>query len=301
MHIPVFEGVKQVDATGAGDAFCGGLVASLWHWGIPTSVEQLERFGRLASVAGAACCEVLGALPVPGVSDARMCSLEPSVASLVEAAKVETQHEQQMEDTAGTSEVAGAVSSLDADLSAMKMLSGAYTADVALVHSVAKVGTLMASAAKSGKHVFATGIGKSGSVASRLAISLASVGVPAQYVQGSEWVHGDLGSLREGDVVIAVSHSGTTTELLEAVSHFRSRGVKLIALVGDSSSPLAADADGVLVAPAGDELLKKVPTRSLVAQHAVANALLTETTRALGFTASDFVRHHPGGAIGASK
>ena len=63
VQVPVFQGVKQVDATGAGDAFFGGLVASIYQWGFPASESELERMGAIASAAGAANCEVVGALP----------------------------------------------------------------------------------------------------------------------------------------------------------------------------------------------------------------------------------------------
>ena len=75
-------------------------------------------------------------------------------------------------------------------------------------------------------------------VAKRLSISLASISIPAQWVHGTEWVHGDLGALRKGDCVIAISHSGKTSELLDLASVVGDRGVALIALVGNRESPV---------------------------------------------------------------
>ncbi len=94
---------------------------------------------------------------------------------------------------------------------------------------------------KSGK-VFTTGIGKAGVVAKRLAISLASASVVSQWVHGTEWVHGDLGALRSGDCVVAISHSGKTSELLSLATLLPARGVNLVAIVGDGASPVSVAA-----------------------------------------------------------
>lgn len=93
--------------------------------------------------------------------------------------------------------------------------------------------------------MFVTGIGKSGLVASRMASSLMSIGVPAQYVHGTEWVHGGLGATRPGDVVVMLSNSGKTRELLDAAGHLIARGVTLVAIVGHPTSPLARTAHHV--------------------------------------------------------
>lgn len=95
--VPIYQGVTQKDATGAGDAFFGGLVAGLHAWGFPSSVQGLDRVGKVAAAAGAACVEVLGALPVPGVSDKRVVSLNSDCAALVEAAHALTAEQQQQQ------------------------------------------------------------------------------------------------------------------------------------------------------------------------------------------------------------
>lgn len=84
--VPIYSGVTQKDATGAGDAFFGGVIAGIHAWGLPTDAAGLERLGRVAAATGAACVEVLGALPVAGVSARRVVELNPDCAGLVDAA-----------------------------------------------------------------------------------------------------------------------------------------------------------------------------------------------------------------------
>jgi D-arabinose 5-phosphate isomerase GutQ len=110
---------------------------------------------------------------------------------------------------------------------------------VELVHQSVHGGASSARGGAGGGSVFTTGIGKAGVVAKRLSISLASVSVPSQWVHGTEWVHGDLGNLREGDVVVAISHSGKTAELLDLALLLPGRGVPLLAIVGNASSPVS--------------------------------------------------------------
>jgi len=141
--------------------------------------------------------------------------------------------------------------------------------------------------------------GKSGAVAARLAISLRSIGVRASFVHGSEWVHGDLGGVGAGDVALLLSHSGRTVELVDVARRLAAKRVVVAAITSDAASPLAAAAAAHFLALGEGELLGRVPTRSVVAQEAVANALLTAVAQAGGLTAAGFAAHHPGGAIGA--
>lgn len=138
----------------------------------------------------------------------------------------------------------------------------------------------------------------SGYVARRMAASLSSVGVPAHFVHGSEWVHGDFGSIVSGDCVVAISHSGNTKELCDLEPFVKERGATFSALVGSASCGLGALADPVVVVPAAREILGLVPSRSIVAQEACVNAILSEIVHRRGFHVSDFGRNHPGGSIG---
>ena len=148
------------------------------------------------------------------------------------------------------------------------------------------------------KRIFTTGIGKSGYVARRTAASMTSVGVSAQFVHAAEWVHGDLGCLEPGSAVLAFSHSGNTKELCDLTSVLQDRGVMSAAIVGSSNGRLCELCDDVVVVPCGEELLGLVPSRSIVAQEAVTNAILSELVNRRNFQVCDFGKNHPGGNIG---
>ena len=157
----------------------------------------------------------------------------------------------------------------------------------------------------SGRRFF-TGIGKSGHAAARMASSLSSIGLAAHWVHGAEWSHGELGALGAGDLVFAVSHSGSTQELLWLADHLGARTgvlpVSLLSLTGDAASPLARRSHLALTSAVPPELetLGALPTSSLLAQHHVFNALLCECAARRELTAADVLRNHPGGAIGSS-
>ena len=151
------------------------------------------------------------------------------------------------------------------------------------------------------RRVLVTGIGKSGYVARRMAASLASVGVPAHFVHGTEWVHGDLGVACPGDLVVGFSHSGNTEELAVLPVFLKPRGVPLAAIIGSNDSALGRTADHVIVAPADSEILDKVPSRSIVVQEAVVNGIIAEVVEHRSFTINDFIVNHPGGSIGKSR
>ena len=145
------------------------------------------------------------------------------------------------------------------------------------------------------------GIGKSGHAAQKVAGTLRSVGLPALYLNASDSLHGDLGVLGEGDVMLLFSKSGTTRELLVLVPHLRAHGTTIVAVVGSPASPLAREADVVLDASVEREgcPLDAAPMASVLTAQAVGDALAAAVTRARGFTAEDFARLHPAGALGA--
>jgi arabinose-5-phosphate isomerase len=145
-----------------------------------------------------------------------------------------------------------------------------------------------------------TGVGKSGLAAARLASSLSSIGLPAAYVSASEWEHGELGGVRAGDVVVAVSFSGASAELLRLAPRLKQRQAQMLALTGAHATPLgqAADITVPCAAAAEDELLGVLPTVSTLATHHVINALLCECAHRMGLDARAVRENHPGGAIG---
>ena len=145
-----------------------------------------------------------------------------------------------------------------------------------------------------------SGIGKSGHVASKIASTLASTGTPAFFVHPAEASHGDLGMITEHDVMVALSYSGESAELLAIVPLVKRRGAKLIAMTGNARSTLAREADVHLDAGVAEEAcpLGLAPTASTTAALALGDALAVALLEARGFSAEDFARSHPGGALG---
>ncbi len=148
--------------------------------------------------------------------------------------------------------------------------------------------------------VIVTGIGKSGHIARKLAATLASTGTPAYFVHAAEAAHGDLGMITPEDVVIALSNSGTSEEVLTIVPLVKRQGARLVAMTGKPDSPLAREADVHLEAAVAEEAcpLNLAPTASTTAALALGDALAVALLDARGFGAEDFARSHPGGALG---
>lgn len=148
--------------------------------------------------------------------------------------------------------------------------------------------------------VVVTGIGKSGHIGRKIAATLASTGTPAYFVHAAEAAHGDLGMITPDDVVIALSNSGTSDEVLTIVPQVKRRGASLIAVTGNPTSPLAREADVHLDAGVAEEAcpLNLAPTASTTAALALGDALAVALLDARGFSASDFASAHPGGALG---
>ncbi len=149
--------------------------------------------------------------------------------------------------------------------------------------------------------VVTTGMGKSGHIARKLAATLASTGTPAFFVHPGEASHGDLGMLGPGDLVVALSNSGETTELGDIVTYTRRFRLGLVALVGRAPSTLADNADVALVLPPLGEAcpMGLAPTTSTTAMLAIGDALAAAVLAAKGFDRTDFAVYHPGGKLGA--
>ncbi len=148
--------------------------------------------------------------------------------------------------------------------------------------------------------VVVSGVGKSGHVARKIASTLASTGTPAFFVHAAEANHGDLGMITRDDVVIAVSYSGESDELMTVVPLVKRGGAKLITMTGSAQSTLARDADVVLDTHVSKEAcpLNLAPTASTTATLALGDALAVALLDARGFNREDFARSHPGGALG---
>jgi arabinose-5-phosphate isomerase len=147
--------------------------------------------------------------------------------------------------------------------------------------------------------VVVSGMGKSGHIARKIASTLSSTGTPAYFVHPAEASHGDLGMVESGDVFIAISYSGKSSELLEIVPQVKRRGAKLIAITGKQDSPLARDADVWLDAGVEREACPHnlAPTASTTAALALGDALAVTLLDARGFSAADFAHMHPRGGL----
>ncbi len=148
--------------------------------------------------------------------------------------------------------------------------------------------------------IVVTGMGKSGHIGNKIAATLASTGSPAFFVHPGEASHGDLGMITAQDVVLALSNSGETNELLTILPLIRRLGVPLISLTGNPQSTLAREADVHIDVSVEQEAcpLNLAPTSSTTATLAMGDALAIALLESRGFTEEDFARSHPGGALG---
>lgn len=148
--------------------------------------------------------------------------------------------------------------------------------------------------------VIVVGMGKSGHIGGKIAATLASTGTPAFFVHPGEASHGDLGMITGEDVVLAISNSGETAEILTIVPLIKRLGVPLIALTGNPGSTLATNADVNLDVSVAKEAcpLNLAPTASTTATLVMGDALAVALLEARGFTKEDFARSHPGGSLG---
>ena len=151
-----------------------------------------------------------------------------------------------------------------------------------------------------GGRVVTTGMGKSGIVCRKIAATLNSTGTPSLYLNPAEAVHGDLGMVVSGDVVLAISNSGKTRELLQLVEPIKRLRTPLIAFLGDTASPLAEVADVVLDVSVAEEAspMRLAPTASTTVSLALGDALAMAVLERKGFTENDFRELHPRGQLG---
>jgi arabinose-5-phosphate isomerase len=150
-----------------------------------------------------------------------------------------------------------------------------------------------------GRVIF-TGVGKTGLVGQKLAATFSSTGTSAFFVHAGEGSHGDLGMIKQGDVVIAISNSGESEEVINLLPSLRRIGVTLVALTGDNNSTLAKQADLILEASVAAEACPNnlAPTASTTAAIALGDALAIALSTYYGFTPEDFALYHPGGSLG---
>ena len=148
--------------------------------------------------------------------------------------------------------------------------------------------------------IIVMGIGKSGHIADKLAATLASTGTPSFFVHPGEAGHGDLGMISNNDIVIALSNSGETEEIIDLLPALRSMGVKVIALTGNKNSKIANYSDIHIDVRVEEEAcpLNLAPTASTTAALAMGDAIAVALLEKRGFSIEDFAKSHPGGSIG---
>lgn len=148
--------------------------------------------------------------------------------------------------------------------------------------------------------VVVVGMGKSGHIGNKIAATLASTGTPAFFVHPAEASHGDMGMITRDDVILALSNSGSTAEIVTLLPLIKRLGIQLISLTGNPDSPLAQAAEVNLDARVAQEAcpLNLAPTSSTTASLVLGDALAIALLEARGFTAEDFAFSHPGGALG---
>lgn len=144
------------------------------------------------------------------------------------------------------------------------------------------------------------GVGKSGHVAAKLAATFSSLGTSAIFVNAAEAAHGDLGAVESGSVVVILSNSGTTDEIIRILPFLKARSCPLVGIIGRADSPLARAVDYQIIARVEREAdhIGMAPTSSTTLHLAIGDALAVAVSRMRGFTREDFLRHHPAGLLG---
>lgn len=168
--------------------------------------------------------------------------------------------------------------------------------------AIEKAKDLILAAEAKNNRLHVTGIGKPGHVAGYAASLLSSTGTPTYELHGTEAVHGSAGQVLSGDVVIAISNSGETSELKATVETLKKNGAKIIAVTGNPDSWLAKSAEVALIAGVKHEgdPLNKPPRASILAEIIMLQSLSVLLQETRGLTPQEYVRWHPGGALGQS-
>jgi arabinose-5-phosphate isomerase len=281
--IPAYSVESVVDSTGAGDAFLGGFLAGEALGLGPSDAA------KLGNACGAACVERMGAFPdEPEALRARAVALYDGPSPT---------DERWQSYAASTEVVPGAPGRRVLEVAARELASLAERHDGVSLQAAAE---LIEAAEAAGGRVHVTGVGKPEHVAHYAASLLSSTGTPATFLHATESLHGSLGQVVPGDVVIAISNSGTTSECLLAVQAIRGYGGRLIAVTGGLESPLAGAADVTLDAGVKEEggPLGLAPRASVAAEILVLAALAAVLQERRGLDQTAYAARHPAGALG---
>jgi len=283
LRVPAYAVARVVDTTGAGDAFLGGVLVGL------AAVLGWQDTLRLGNACGAACVEKLGAFP----DDAR--AARDAVLARYDGAPLPSWVTRGLVAVPEVQPANEALVALDVALAELAALRARFDAS-AFERAVA----LIDAARAAGGRVHVTGIGKPEHVARYGAALLASVGTPASFLSATETMHGSAGQVVRGDVVIAISNSGETAELIAAVGVVKALGAQVLAISGAPKSSLAQRAAVVLDAHVEQEGggLGLAPRASAAAELLVIAALSAALEHARGLTRAEYHALHPAGALG---
>ena len=285
VRVPAFK-VKQIDSTGAGDAFLAGIFAGL-RLGMPW-----DKIGRLANAAGAVAVTRLGAFPSGFEVREEVLDLYGEAIALPTPRLDSEPREAAIGDSTGESEVE---KFFDLALAELAALRGGLN-----IAAISRTVEIIRTALGRGGRVHVTGVGKPEHVARYAASLFCSVGTPATFLHATETLHGSLGQVHPRDIVIAISNSGNTDELLSTASAIREQGAQLIAITGNKDSALAQLADLVIHVPVPNEGggLGLVPRISVLGEVLVLAGLSVALELAHGLTVEEYSRWHRAGTIG---
>ena len=285
VRVPAFK-VKQIDSTGAGDAFLAGVFAGL-RLGMPW-----DKIGRLANAAGAVAVTRLGAFPSG-------FEVREEVLDLYgEAIAIPTPR-------LDSKPRAAAIGALTSESEVEKFFDLALAELAALrgglnIAAISRTVEIIRTALGRGGRVHVTGVGKPEHVARYAASLFCSVGTPTTFLHATETLHGSLGQVHPRDIVIAISNSGNTDELLSTATAIHEQGTQLIAITGNKDSSLAQLADLVIHVPVPNEGggLGLAPRISVLGEVFVLAGLSVALELAHGLTVEEYSRWHRAGAIG---
>jgi sugar/nucleoside kinase (ribokinase family)/D-arabinose 5-phosphate isomerase GutQ len=283
LRVPAFK-VKQVDSTGAGDAFLAGICAGL-RLGLPW-----DKIGRLANAAGAVAVTRLGAFPSGFEVREEILDLYADPIALPTPRLDAEPREAAIGDSTGEVE-----KFFDLALAELAALRGGLN-----IAAISRTVEIIRTALGRGGRVHVTGVGKPEHVARYAASVFCSVGTPATFLHATETLHGSLGQVHPRDVVIAISNSGSTDELLSTATAIREQGAQLIAITGNKDSSLGQLADLVIHVPVPNEGggLGLAPRISVLGEVFVLAGLSVALELAHGLTVEEYSRWHRAGAIG---
>ena len=279
------QNVQSVDPTAAGDSFIGAFVTFLNH-GFDNRTAML-----LANAVGSLTVQRLGAMP-------SLCTLKELQQYLLTLKD---------EDYQGLADLVGQLLGEDKDV--LKVFKDTISEEVTKTLSsldeefYKDALKIILEAKDGGNRVHVTGIGKPSHIAQYYASLLSSTGTPAYYLHGTEAVHGSSGQLIPGDVVIAISNSGNTSELLATVVAAKNNGCKIIGVTGNSESQIAKLSDAHLLAHIDNEggPLNRAPRASIIAETLVLQGLSVLLQEEARVSPKQYVKWHPGGALGKLK